>query len=113
MEEVEFISSAIAWFLLCAAIGILEVKLVATYEKREMETLKILFEKINYIAETNKKIEFRISLPKIGLEVTKIEKVNESAIQITAPFCENITILFDGGVNLFLNGQEIVFTRKS
>ncbi|MBO3762720.1 MAG: hypothetical protein QXS21_00970 [Thermoproteota archaeon] len=113
MEEAEFIGSVIAWFLLCATIGILEVKLVTTYEKREVEILKILFEKINFITKANKKIEFKISLPKIGLEVTKIKRVNESTIQIIAPFCENVTVSFDENVSVFLNEQGIVLTRKN
>jgi hypothetical protein len=74
MEEIEFIGSILAWFLLCTTIGVLEMKLVSTYEKKEVETIKILFEKINYITRANKKVEFRINLPKIGSEVIKIEK---------------------------------------
>lgn len=112
MEEVEFVGTVLAWFLLCITIGIFEIKLISTYEKKEAETLKILFEKISYIAKTNEKVEFRITLPKIGSGVTRIERVNESAIQISAPFCENVTIIFNGGVNVSLNGQNISLTRK-
>jgi len=88
------------------------VKLISTYEKKEVETLKILFEKINYITKANKKVEFRINLPKIESEVIKIERINESTIQISAPFCENVTVLFEEGVNVSLSGQGIVLARK-
>lgn len=112
MEEIEFASSFLAWFLLCIAIGVLEIKLISVYEKKEMETLKILFEKINNIMKISKKMEFSLRLPRIGIEVIKIEKLNESSVQMSAPFCENITVIFDGGANISLNEQEIVFYKK-
>lgn len=112
MEEIEFFSSVLAWFLLCVVVGVLEAELIFTYEEKEIKALGSLLEKINEIARTSKNIEFEINLPKVGLEITKIEKLNESAVRIGNPLGKSITVLFEEGIKVILDGSNITFVKK-